>query len=128
MPPGGKRTGTPGKAYSNRVDLNEAPSGGEYGETAARQARVDAVPMAPPAPRQITPPAAFDRPTERPMEPLTAGLDIGPGPGSEALGMAPADNLEKLRPMLPVLELLAGQPGVGVEARNLVRRLRGGLG
>lgn len=128
MASGGKRQGTPGRSYGQRVDLNEAPKGGEYGETSARQARVDAVPMAPPAPRQIVPPAPFDRPTERPMEPLTAGLPVGPGPGPEAVGMGPTDNLEKLRPMLPVLELLAGQPGVGVEARNLVRRLRGGLG
>jgi hypothetical protein len=28
---------------------------------------------------------ALDRPTERPGEPLTAGLPSGPGPGPEAL-------------------------------------------
>lgn len=30
---------------------------------------------------------ALDRPTERPGEPVTAGLPSGPGPGPEALGL-----------------------------------------
>lgn len=33
------------------------------------------------------PPPPFNRPTERPDEPLTAGLSSGPGPGPEALGV-----------------------------------------
>jgi hypothetical protein len=32
---------------------------------------------------------AFDRPTEFPDEPLTAGVDFGPGPGSRSLGLPP---------------------------------------
>lgn len=97
---------------------------------------MQAVPITPPqavAPPQAsparlpTPPVALTAPTDRPMEPITSGLPMGAGPGPEALGLD-SGGLEKLRPMLPVLELLASRPGVGADARNLVRRLRGGLG
>jgi hypothetical protein len=116
---GGRRAGTPGTAYGARTDLNQqrtlpvqtAPAQ-QYGQGAAQTIAQQAVPMAtapvpavsaqmsPPAPVTPTPPAGagggapaprgpFDRPTERPGEPVTAGLPVGPGPGPEALGMAP---------------------------------------
>lgn len=46
---------------------------------------------------------AFDRPSERPDEEVTAGLPIGPGPGPEALGtMNPThDELRALYQMFP---------------------------
>lgn len=37
-------------------------------------------------PGQVVP---LDAPTQRPGEPLTAGLPHGPGPGPEALGVQP---------------------------------------
>lgn len=46
-----------------------------------------------PAPSSPTPPptpgslGAFDRPTERPAEPVTAGMPTGPGAGPAALGL-----------------------------------------
>ena len=40
-------------------------------------------------------------PTERPNEPITAGIDTGPGPGSSALGMKPP--VGKLSDTLAVL-------------------------
>jgi hypothetical protein len=40
-------------------------------------------------------------PTERPNEPITAGIDMGPGPGSNALGMKPS--VGKLSDTLAVL-------------------------
>lgn len=111
MPRGGKRTGKPGTAYTNRTDLQvpmAAASGQQYGRKAEQMAAQRALPVArpstdavsvAPAPRvggpgtpspapgllpgQVVP---LDAPTQRPNEPLTAGLPIGAGPGVEALG------------------------------------------
>ncbi len=144
MPRGGKRYGTPGKAYQNRSDLRvpnmQAPSP-QYGVRAQQQAAQRAVPIAAPAtdvpppptaptgggagaagtggggalpvlPGQVTP---LDAPTERPNEPVTAGVPLGPGPGPEALGPlgapgSPEDEVMALRAALnayPSQELMA---------------------
>lgn len=88
---GGARTATPGKAYTNRTDLKQpitAPTGQAYGE---RKAQVDAqraipLPQAPPV-------VPLGAPSQRPAEPVTSGLPVGPGPGPEALvPMAAADD------------------------------------
>jgi hypothetical protein len=110
MPRGGRRAGRPGVKYPERTDLRSgplvptAPTGLAYGQ---HQALVDAqrqIPMGPagaatpapaaPPPAAPAPPAvlpgslgAFDRPTDRPGEPVTAGLPTGPGPGPEVLGL-----------------------------------------
>lgn len=102
MARGGKRTGTVGKAYGNRSDLNGAPRVGtpsipkvapssQYGEGAKLAAAQRAVPMAqggaaptaesPQPTSQAGAAGAYLRPTERPEEPLTAGIASGPGPG-----------------------------------------------
>src|SRR5436190_23443421 len=100
---GGRRTGTPGKAYSNRSDLAQpvrtAPSK-SYGEAAASARAQDVVPLpTQPMPSPGGGPAAaagmpaagplpgespFDRPTDRGFEPLTAGMAQGPGAGPSA--------------------------------------------
>jgi hypothetical protein len=68
----------------------------------------------------------FNRPTERPGEPLTTGIASGPGAGPEALRRpGPDPELEQMRPYLPVLEHLASQPNASPTARAFVRRLRG---
>lgn len=110
MPRGGKRTGRPGRAYPQRTDLNAplpatAAPARQYGDRTAQLAAQRAVPMAPapsaPAPAAAPsrplapPPGSFGdvlRPTERPGEPVTAGAELGPGPGPEAIGGAPAAN------------------------------------
>lgn len=119
---GGHREGQPGKAYSQRKDLI-APSAG-YGQRAAQERSVAAVPL----PAQAPPPAPasgggagapaqglpagpppvqpgglgpLNAPTQRPNQPLTAGLPTGPGPGPEVLGMAPNDTD-------PVIHVLRG--------------------
>lgn len=88
----------------NRVDLNAAeapvpvvaPGSVEYGERQRIEAAVQELPMASDADRfrgavgaaaSIAPPPSggLFRPTERPAEPVTAGLSVGPGRGPEAL-------------------------------------------
>jgi hypothetical protein len=63
-------------------------SGMAYGEGQATMAQQTAAPMAgspvTPMMPSVTPLTA---PTERPDEPLTAGMDFGAGPGSEALNL-----------------------------------------
>ena len=109
MARGGMRTGTPGRAYTNRTDLHQpvkAAPGGEYGSVTALKGGQKVIPLpnaqapAPPSAPAPTPPAGagggaavepgslgFDAPTQRPGEPVTAGLPIGPGPGPEALNL-----------------------------------------
>ena len=112
MARGGARTGTPGRSYQNRTDLHQpvkAAPGGEYGQvTELKNAqRVIPLPNAnalpPPRVQQAQPVPGgggapliapgelnFEAPTERPNEPVTAGLPVGPGPGPEALNL-PSD-------------------------------------
>jgi hypothetical protein len=90
MPRGGKRQGTPGKAYSNRTDLMASmkpPAPGGIDPTAAggMTAAPPAAPTGPPQ-SQAPMPTPEDTPmltgaTQYPDEPLTAGLSSGPGSG-----------------------------------------------
>lgn len=124
---GGTRQGTPGAAYNNRRDLRTqkptASPGQEYGKATEQIAAQQAVPLAGVAPAAAPQPApgplaaadqmqmpqfgAFDRPTERPDEPLTTGAPVGPGAGPEVipgLGPAPAG-------MAGLLRTIAGAVG-----------------
>lgn len=102
MARGGSRTGTPGKSYGNRSDLQgvKVATGQPYGVAQQLENAQRAIPLrqttAVPAPSpNPAPPGAgpaampgqmpFDRPTERPDEPVTAGIPEGAGQGPEAL-------------------------------------------
>lgn len=72
---------------------------------------------------------ALRRPSDRPDEPITAGLSSGPGPGPEAVqqpqtGRERDPTVVNFASHLPMLEMLASRPGSSVTLRNLVRRLR----
>ena len=121
---GGPRAGTPGGAYVNRTDLNtnrtlpvKAAPGQVYGQAAAQEQAQQAVPMgapgatappggggpAAPPPQPAIPPGGFGdihRPTERPLEPVTAGAALGPGPGTEALGAPVASAMSNVSSLL----------------------------
>lgn len=81
--------------YANRTDLQNptkkmavtAAPGQTYGEAGAQRAAQQAVPMGTPQAPVVAPGSLgpLDRPTERPLEPVTAGNPMGAGPGSEAL-------------------------------------------
>ena len=93
-------------ALSKRTDSSQpmrAPTGMDYGDHKALMAQESTAPMAqtPSAP-QLDIPASpqgggagyqgpgMGDPSIRPDEPITHGVDIGPGAGPEALGQAPA--------------------------------------
>jgi hypothetical protein len=87
-------------------------------------------PMMPPGggpPIEVPP---FGAPSSRSDEPITAGIDMGAGPGSASLGMLDEKTLqeradkESLIRYLPVLEFLANRPGASASLRNLVRTLK----
>ena len=81
-------------AYAQRSDLNSSAMSPEYGGIKALADAQKAVPMgaSPAAAPQIqrpTPGAAgsLTRPTERPLEPITAGANFGPGPNAMGAGI-----------------------------------------
>ena len=101
MARGGRRAGNRGTQPTNRTDIHQplpvsAPTGLPYGARGELVAAQQAVPMGP-GPTAGGPPSApggeapaqsvlpLGAPTQRPDEPVTAGLPIGPGPGPEAL-------------------------------------------
>ena len=81
--------------YPNRTDLQNptkkmavtAAPGQTYGEAGAQRAAQQAVPMGTPQAPVVAPGSLgpLNRPTERPLEPVTAGNQLGAGPGVEAL-------------------------------------------
>ena len=123
-PRGGRRQGKPGGLYPNRSDLRnvkppmQAAPGQGYGEAKAQMDAQRAVPVAPPPPPQPADLPPLTRPSERPNEPVTAGLPIGPGPGPEVLTRfddGPATMLRAAYARFPSEEL-----------RELIEELDGG--
>lgn len=112
MARGGRRVGTPGKSYPNRTDMHQpikAAPGGEYGSVTALKDAQKVVPL--PNANAVAPPSSpspiqsapggggvapgdinFGGPTQRPDEPVTNGLPVGPGQGPEALGLGVGPN------------------------------------
>lgn len=73
-------------------------------------------------------PMGIDAPSTRPAEPVTAGADMGAGPGSEVLpsiNQAMDEDMMKLRRYLPLLERRAAEPDVPQAFRMFVRYLKG---
>jgi hypothetical protein len=95
-------------AYAQRTDLNSSAMTPEYGGVKALADAQKAVPMgtSPAAAPQIQRPVPgaagpLTRPTERPLEPITAGANFGPGPNAMQAGIIPTppaqnDVLEQL--------------------------------
>ena len=68
-------------------------------------------------------------PTQRPGEPVTAGVDAGPGPGREILGLkSPVDtqleDLAKIGKYLPLMMQFADSPDSSGTLTALVKYLR----
>lgn len=145
----------PGK-YSQRTDGGPSVadakqaaqyiSGMPYGEgqeinNIAQSAPMAAAPAAPTAspldamaamqtPSTVTP---FSAPTERPNEPVTTGVPVGPGSDAlsanvtaPAVALSAADK-EKSLMILGILQQAADRPDASLATRNMLRRLRGML-
>lgn len=83
----------------NRTDITAAslPTGQPYGARTDQARSLAAVPVQPPAPMGAPPspidaataqpfnPIGLGEPTQRPQEPVTAGLPLGAGPGPQSL-------------------------------------------
>lgn len=108
MPRGGKRQGTPGKAYSNRTDLGMNYSPGDAA-AGGMQAPVEQRQFIPPAIGADQVPSLSD-PTMRPDEPVTAGVNVGAGPGMEALGPMPPSPMDPVRQAIQAMMLVSPNP------------------
>jgi hypothetical protein len=126
MPRGGKRQGTPGKAYSNRTDMGmnydmEAGTPASGGIEAPAQAP----PISGPSPDDLP---SITTPTQRPGEPITAGLSLGAGPGREALtGFDPRaqETAMLAKKWGPMMNVLANDPETPDSVRMLARYIKG---
>lgn len=133
-PRGGPRQGQPGHGYSNRTDLlvNRA------------QATVNTpIPTPQPSPQQAAQatdaamvgmhpdqtPNLLD-PSQRPNEPVTDGLPVGPGRGPEALTpkFGSMSEVVALKKWLPLLQPHADSPQTGDGFKALVRYVQGAQG
>lgn len=119
----------------------KAMTGGQYGEakdmmelqTSAAMNASPTMPMTPssgrpqmaPTGQQVVP---LDAPTQRPNEPVTTGIDMGAGAGSEVMyandkGLESEDR-QRMMMALPTLSILAESPSASNAFRNYVRYLR----
>jgi hypothetical protein len=80
-----KRTDLPSQYYGEGVETASVKSGAPLASTRGVADNVGGRPAG--APAVSAPVTELFAPTERPEEPITAGIDRGPGPGSSALAM-----------------------------------------
>ena len=81
---------------------------------------------------QISPDVRLEDPTQRPGEPITAGIPRGAGPGPDALLPAPNELSTKLaaqemRTAYPLIMRLATLPNATTETKILAQRIRASL-
>ena len=132
MPPDPSVVSGPG-ALSQRTDL--PPSQGAkrlpnaaYGEQQQFQAEQAGAPMAK-AENPLANVVPLNAPTQRPSEPVTAGVDAGPGPGREVLGIkSPVDtqveDLTMLSKYMPLMAQFADSPDSTGTMKAFVKYLR----
>jgi hypothetical protein len=129
---------TGGNGQSGQGQAARYIPGMAYGQGQATMQQQKSAPMAA-GPRPSAPPAltlpnvvGLTEPTMRPEEPITAGVDIGAGPGSEALTMPNQmpnqdPDIEMVRRFLPAMEFWASQPGSSQATKDYVVYLRGAV-
>lgn len=126
MPRGGRRKGRPGRAYTNRTDMM-----GNYDMEAGSPAAGGIEPPAEVAPQMGLSPddiPSLSTPTQRPGEPITAGLGLGPGAGREALtGFDPRmQETQRLAERWgPMMDILSNDPETPDSVRMLARYIKG---
>lgn len=115
----------------------------KYGEQAAYKAAQQAAPMsasaggmgagaaAPAVGPDLSNVVPFGAPSQRPDEPIQAGLPMGPGAGSTLAPQQPTlspEDVKRLQPYIPTLVLLASQEDSSPATKQFVRQLRAELG
>lgn len=123
----------PGK-FAKRTDMQGAKRlpNAAYGEQKQFQAEQAGAPMAKSSAPQRNPMAdivPLTAPTRRPNEPVTAGVDSGPGPGSSILGMkSPTDvtlqDLSKIAQYMPLMVRFSESPQSTGTMKAFVKYLR----
>jgi hypothetical protein len=115
-----------GYSYGMNKQINEQAASAPLAKVAQTVARpMDTAPSMPP----VTPLTA---PTMNPDEPVTAGINMGAGPGAEAL-MLPTnqDNAAEFNKSIssyyPVLSYVASRPNTSPETRRALSILMNGL-
>lgn len=116
-------------AMSERTDLNVSQQPARYisglpqGQGQATYDQQTAAPMAAVNDVAMVPVTELTAPTGRPSEPITAGVDFGPGPGSEVI------NLPNTQPtVLSVLRQIAQNDPTGETDLIFQSMLEKGLG
>ena len=123
----------PGR-YARRTDLQYSPDA--YGDGVAMQQQKAGAPLAKtggvklseaPTVSPAQPPVTgLYEPTQRPNEPITHGVDMGAGAGSEALAMRQPDDTNfrsAIQSSKPVLNYIADLPNTSPETRQAIRQL-----
>jgi len=115
-----------GFAYGMNKQINDQAASAPLAKVAATVARpMNVAPSQPPV-------IPLSEPTMNPDEPITAGINMGAGPGSEAL-MLPSDadnNTEfnkSIASYYPVLSYIASRPNTSAETRRALAILMNGL-
>jgi len=115
-----------GYSYGMNKQINEQAASAPLAKVAKTVARpMNVAPSQPP----IT---TLTEPTMNPDEPVTAGINMGAGPGSEAL-MLPsnADNNAEFNKSIasyyPVLSFVASRPNTSAETRRALAILMNGI-
>lgn len=122
----------PGK-FSTRTDKLDMGST-SYGEGKETAAIKSGAPLAATPDVKGTPASAVRQaditplfaPSQRPDEPVTSGIDMGPGVGSEALAMRKDDDTNfraAIAAYKPVLNFISDQPNTSPETRAAIRQL-----
>jgi hypothetical protein len=117
----------PGK-YSTRTD-NLQMGSIAYGEGVETQAIKSGAPLGATSDVNPQPVTELYAPTQRPDEPITAGIDMGEGPGSEALMMnqIKQDDKDIIAKYLPSLSSMASAQDTPQSFRAFVSFLQGSL-
>ena len=116
-----KRTDLPSEYYGEGVETSAIKSGSSLASTRGVADNVGGRPAGAPA---VAPVTELYAPTTRPDEPVTAGINMGAGPGAEALGMQAAQGSQKLSDILAKMLPYDTTGEVGIMYQNaLVRGL-----
>jgi hypothetical protein len=113
-------------AYGEGVETQAIKSGAPLAKTGdVRAARAGDVRQA----ATQSPATELYAETQRPDEPITAGIAMGEGPGPEALGMNQNQQAESdiIAKYLPALDAMASAPDAPQSFRIFVRSIQGNL-